>query len=84
MTSAPFPGVLIAKACSHDSRDLDMVLYPSTDPGTFSLTVSRLQPGQNYKVLEKKLVADDKGDVTFPVAVNGRTVVHLVPIHASE
>ncbi|EFX00340.1 hypothetical protein CMQ_7342 [Grosmannia clavigera kw1407] len=84
LSHAPYPGVLIAKAYSNDSVDLDMVLYPSGDSGTFSLTVSRLQPGKTYSFPTETTVADEMGDATFSVLVNGRTHVHLVLTDAED
>jgi hypothetical protein len=69
----------VAKARSHDSKDLDLVLYPSGSDGTFTLGVSRLQPGGLYKVGDRTLTADADGHLSFPALVSGRTEVHVVP-----
>ncbi|KAF5625190.1 uncharacterized protein FTJAE_10087 [Fusarium tjaetaba] len=82
VTKVPYPGVLVAKAYSHDSSDLDVVLYPSADSGRFSITVSRLRPGLKYKGLEETVVADDNGDAVLSVMVDGRTSFHLKLVHA--
>ncbi|KAJ2893749.1 hypothetical protein MKZ38_008286 [Zalerion maritima] len=79
LSSIPYPGVLVAKACSHDSQDLDLVLYPSSDNGTFTIGVSRLRPGKSYIVGDKTVTDDSHGEVSCPVLVSGRTQVHLVP-----
>jgi hypothetical protein len=79
LTTVPYPGVLVAKARSHDSKDLDLVLYPSGSDGTFTLGVSRLQPGGLYKVGDRTLTADADGHLSFPALVSGRTEVHVVP-----
>ncbi len=76
----PYPGVLVAKAYSHTSKDLDLVLYPSGNPGRFTLGVERLAPGGEYSTAEHpKLVADKNGVLYFDVCVHGRTEVKLVP-----
>ncbi|KAF2813992.1 uncharacterized protein BDZ99DRAFT_567692 [Mytilinidion resinicola] len=78
--SVPYPGVLVAKARSHDSKDLELVLYPSAASGIFKLGVSRLVPGQTYNYgAEKSVKADAAGESSVEVAVEGRTHVHLTP-----
>lgn len=72
--------MLVAKAYSHTSKDLDLVLYPSSRPGKFTLGVERLAPGGAYSTTEhSKLVADKHGVLSFDVHVDGRTEVKLVP-----
>ncbi|KAF4437162.1 hypothetical protein F53441_13120 [Fusarium austroafricanum] len=82
LSEVPYPGVLVAKAYSHDASDLDVVLYPSADSGKFSMTVSRLRPGHKYKGLEDAVTADDNGDAVFSVLVEGRTAFHLQLVDA--
>lgn len=58
-----------------------MVFYPSGDSGNFSMTVSRLQPGQAYTgPADTTIVADANGDARFSVFVDGRTAVYLKPV----
>ena len=80
LSEVPYPGVLIAKARSHTSRDLELVLYPSADAGVFDLSISRLSPGQTYSYLDKPVNADRDGFVKISVLVEGRTHVHISPI----
>ncbi|RKK72612.1 hypothetical protein BFJ69_g9928 [Fusarium oxysporum] len=80
LSEVPYPGVLIAKARSHTSRDLELVLYPSADAGVFDLGISRLSPGQTYSYLDKTVNADRDGFVKISVLVEGRTHVHISPI----
>lgn len=81
LSEAPYPGVLVAKARSHDSKDLDIVLYPSAESGVFPLGISRLVPGQEYAYgAEKSVIADKNGEIKIEVPVEGRTCVHIVPI----
>ncbi len=75
----PYPGVLIAKARSHTSEDLELVLYPSADAGVFDLGISRLAPGQTYSYLEKTVKADKDGAIRISVLVEGRTHIHISP-----
>ena len=79
LSEVPYPGVLIAKARSHSSRDLELVLYPSADAGTFKLGVTRLEPAKRYTCQGKTLTADDQGSLSLSVLVDGRTHLHIVP-----
>jgi len=80
LSSAPYPGVLVAKARSHDSKDLDLVLYPSAASGIFKLGISRLEPGKTYNYSgDKSVKADANGEISIDVPVEGRTQVHLTP-----
>lgn len=81
LTQAPYPGVLVAKARSHTSKDLDLVFYPSKDPGIFGISVSRLIPGKSYSFDnngKRAVVAGSDGSAKIDVFVEGRTQVHLV------
>jgi len=75
LDSAPYPGVIVAKARSHTSKDLEVVLYPSADDGTFELGVARLQPGKEYVWEGGRFFADDEGKAMLQVPVWGRTAV---------
>ncbi|KAF5541359.1 linalool dehydratase-isomerase precursor [Fusarium napiforme] len=79
LSEVPYPGVLIAKARCHTSKDLELVLYPSADTGVFDLGISRLAPGHTYSYLDKKVKADKDGIVRISVLVVGRTHVHISP-----
>lgn len=70
----------MAKARSHTSRDLDIVLYPSASAGNFSLVVERLVPGQKYSYSAKEVSADLDGKVQLDVLVHGQTQVKFVPV----
>ena len=79
LEEALFPDVLVAKAYSHDGDSLDLVLYPGKEAGTFSLSFSRLRPGETYDLAGKSATAGKKGEATLDVAIDGRTAVKLVP-----
>ncbi|KAI9150872.1 Aldehyde dehydrogenase, dimeric NADP-preferring [Paramyrothecium foliicola] len=83
LSEVPYPGVLVAKARSHTSRDLELVLYPSSDPGSFELVVSRLGPDKEYIVQGNPLLADGQGHLRFSVMVNGRVHLHIKPVGTS-
>jgi hypothetical protein len=80
LSDVPYPGVLVAKARSHTGGDLELVLYPSAEAGDFSLGISRLNPGRKYTHDDKEVVADPEGKIRISVAVDGRTLVKLVPV----
>jgi hypothetical protein len=83
LSEVPYPGVLVAKAYSPNSKDLDLVFYPSAEAGKFKIGVERLEPGVKYSVGEKEMViADTEGKVKFDVKVDGRTAVLLTPVQS--
>ncbi|KAI8718184.1 Ldi domain-containing protein [Fusarium sp. LHS14.1] len=77
LSEVPYPGVLVAKARSHTSKDLELVLYPSADDGVFKLGISRLEPGAQYKCQGKVVKADEEGNLSFSATVSGRTRLHI-------
>ncbi|KAF5568663.1 hypothetical protein FPHYL_2679 [Fusarium phyllophilum] len=79
LSEVPYPGVLIAKARSHTSEDLELVLYPSADTGVFELGIFRLAPGQAYSYLDKTVKADKDGVIRISVLVEGRTHINISP-----
>ncbi|KAF5975919.1 hypothetical protein FCOIX_7456 [Fusarium coicis] len=79
LSEVPYPGVLIAKARSHTSEDLELVLCPSADAGVFELGISRLAPGQTYSYLGKTVKADKDGVIRISVLVESRTHIHISP-----
>ncbi|EXJ91486.1 hypothetical protein A1O3_00034 [Capronia epimyces CBS 606.96] len=80
LDSAPYPGVLVARAYSRTSKDLDLVLYPSCASGKFELGLKRLQPGVVYRFAERSVVADTEGEAKIDVYVDGRTVLKIEPM----
>ncbi|KAI9743694.1 MAG: hypothetical protein M1818_003010 [Claussenomyces sp. TS43310] len=81
LDKVPYPGVLVAKARSHTSEDLDLVLYPSAAEGTFSLGIKALVPGRQYSISGQKTeVADSDGKLTVDVPVKGRTQILISPV----
>ncbi|KPM38350.1 hypothetical protein AK830_g8236 [Neonectria ditissima] len=80
LSEVPYPGVLIAKARSHTSKDLKLVLYPSGDGGTFTLGISRLAPKGQYRYGDETVSADEHGHISISVLVQGRTLINLVPV----
>ncbi|KAF2490591.1 hypothetical protein BU16DRAFT_518028 [Lophium mytilinum] len=79
LSQVPYPGVLVAKARSHTSKDLELVLYPSAAAGDFTLGVSRLEPGRKYTYGKQEATADSSGNIHISVHVEGRTPVTLTP-----
>lgn len=80
LKEAPFPEVLVAKAYSTDSQQLDLVLYNGKDAGSFELGFDRLSPGQNYSLSTGGLItADSKGNGSAKVRISGRTPITLKP-----
>lgn len=78
LEQAPFPEVLVAKAYSHDAKELDLVLYNGKEAGTFTLGFERLVPGKTYVLSTGgKLIADAAGKASAKVAIDGRTPVLL-------
>ena len=75
----PYPGVIVAKARSHTSKDLDLVLYASAEEGLFELGVTRLQPGKEYTVGTERFVVDNSGEASLKVMVKGRTSLLICP-----
>jgi hypothetical protein len=81
LPEVPYPGVLVAKAYSPNSRDLDLVFYPSAEAGTFTIGVERLEPGVRYNIGEKEtVIANKEGKVKFDVELDRRTAVLLTPV----
>ena len=80
LADVKFPDVLVAKAYSHDSKGLDMVLYPGKEAGVFKLGFERLTPGGKYQVGNQQIVADDNGLGSADIAIQGRTAVVLSPV----
>ncbi|KAF5652788.1 hypothetical protein F25303_2925 [Fusarium sp. NRRL 25303] len=77
LSEVPYPGVLIAKARSHTSEDLELVLYPSADAGVFDLGISRLAPGQMYSYLDKTVKADKGGTMRRRIIIL-RTLANIL------
>lgn len=76
-----YPQVLVASART-DGTDLRLVLHPGEGPGRIDLGVERLAPAGRYRVhgaLDDVLAADDRGHLTIPVDLEGRTEVALAP-----
>ncbi|KAF2802838.1 uncharacterized protein BDZ99DRAFT_512419 [Mytilinidion resinicola] len=80
LDSAPYPQVLVAKAFSHTSKDLELVLYNGQEEGIFQLGLTKLQPGVTYTGLPgRAFTADGTGNAEISVALHGRTRIHLQP-----
>ncbi|RTE76498.1 hypothetical protein BHE90_009047 [Fusarium euwallaceae] len=80
LSEVPYPGILVAKARSHTSKDLELVLYPSADDGVFKLGISRLEPGGQYQCQGETMTADEEGNLSFSTTVSGRTRLHIRPL----
>ncbi|KAF1357217.1 hypothetical protein EJ07DRAFT_167723 [Lizonia empirigonia] len=80
LEDVPFPEVLVAKACSHDGKSVELVLYNGKQPGVFELGFKNMQPGKLYKLEGEVIKANERGEACFSVQVNGRTAVVLEPV----
>lgn len=81
LDKVPYPGVLVAKARSRTSEDLQLVLYPSGKEGIFGLEIKALFPGKTYNISGyHSQVADAGGKMSFDVLVKGRTEVTISPV----
>jgi Linalool dehydratase/isomerase len=83
LTEARYPDVLVAKAFS-DGEDLQLVLYAGRDEGVHTIGLERLRPHARYLLqseigIERPLVADSQGRVSFEITLQGRTGIHVVP-----
>jgi len=81
LSEAPYPNVLVAQARS-DGQDLRLVLYPGAGGGLQTLQLSRLRPGQSYRLAGAEaagLVADAAGGGALRVTLSGRHEVHVWP-----
>ncbi|KAK5298068.1 hypothetical protein LTR99_007757 [Exophiala xenobiotica] len=80
LADCKFPEVLVAKAYSHDSAGLDLVLYNGKQAGTFTLGFERLTPGGKYSLSTgKNLTADKSGKASVDITIDGRTELLLSP-----
>ena len=71
--------MIVAKAHSNGSN-VDLVLYPGVDGGTFDLEISSLLPDERYTVTGasvQDVKADGDGCVKIPTAIIGRTEVSV-------
>lgn len=75
-----FPEVLVAKAYSRDGKSVELVLYNGKQSGTFKLGFKNMQAGKSYRLGPEQAEADDNGDASFFLQINGRTAVTLEPI----
>jgi hypothetical protein len=81
LTAVSYPQVLVASTRT-DGTDLRLVLRPGEDPARVMLGVERLAPGGRYRLrgaLDEELSADDRGHLSIPVDLAGRTEVALAP-----
>jgi Linalool dehydratase/isomerase len=79
LDSAPYPDVLVAAAHCDAAGGLHLVLHGT---GPQRLTLGGLQPGILYRVdgaCVTHVVAGKQGRAKLPVALAGRTCVHLAP-----
>lgn len=86
LAEAPYPQVVVAKAWSHDGKDLDIVLYPGQEGmiERVRLSLERLKKDGKYTVKqegeEKHIVGDKDGKAFVEVTVEGRTPIYISPI----
>lgn len=76
-----FPDVLVAKAYSHDGKSVELVLYNGKHPGTFKLGFKNMRPGHAYKLGAETVRADERGEASFSLPINGRTAAKLTPVN---
>ena len=73
-----FPEVLVAKAYSHDSKGLDLVLYNGKAAGKQTLGFERLVPNTKYQFSNgESFMADSRGKASVEVKLDGRTQIIL-------
>lgn len=75
-----FPDVLVAKAYSRDGKSVELVLYNGKQPGTFRLGFKNMQAGQSYQLDKEITKADQNGEASFSLKIDGRTAVVLKPV----
>ncbi len=83
LSDARYPDVLVAHAFS-SGDDLDLVLYPGSQPGRQEIRVERLRAGARYVMRngsEHAFVADSEGSALLSIDLRGRTPLHIVPAH---
>jgi hypothetical protein len=81
LAEARYPEVLVARARSN-GEDLDLVLYPGTEPGRRELRIERLTPGRHYQIRngrDETVIADNGGAASIAVDLKERTALHLQP-----
>ena len=62
-------------------QDLELVLYPGKEAGSFELQLCNLSPGASYKTQGAgNFFADEEGNARINIVVDGRTVVLIEPI----
>lgn len=82
LAGANYPQVLVASART-DGSDLRLVLRPGGSPARVQLGIDRLVPGGRYRVHGApgdELIADERGRLSVPVDLAGRTEVALAPV----
>lgn len=79
LSDCKFPDVLVAKAYSHDSKGLDLVLYNGKAAGKQTLGFDRLQPNAKYTLGQQTFQADAQGKGKVEVQLDGRTQFDLTP-----
>jgi len=78
LAECKFPEVLVAKAYSHDSKNLDLVLYNGKGAGKQTLGFERLGPNTKYQLSNgQTIMADSRGKATVDVKLDGRTQIIL-------
>ncbi len=81
LDGADYPAVQVALAVS-DGDDLRLVLRSGIGGSRETLVVSRLIPGSSYTIsgaVDTSIVADDRGEASFAVDLDGRTEIHVRP-----
>lgn len=81
LADAQYPDVLVARAFSN-GEDLDLVLYPGTEPGLRTIRIERLNPGRTYTIRngkEESIVADSAGGASISIELRGRTALQIRP-----
>ncbi len=81
LDGANYPEVLVASTRT-DGTDLQLVLRPGDGARRVSIGVRRCVPGGHYRLdgaVEDRVVADERGDLSFSVDLGGRTELALTP-----
>lgn len=78
---APYPDVLVAKAVAAEGA-LNATLYPGREGGSRRLLIGGLLPSRKYCLRgadQPGVVADEKGRARLDVALDGRSLLSIVP-----
>lgn len=82
ISTAPYPDVMVARATSA-GQQLELVLYPISQPQHVTITIAGLCPGRHYRVVQgakQYLQADQAGTSCLSMLLAGRTELTITPV----